>query len=245
MSAAGDPESIAVIVPALNEADSIGLVVRDISRDLVEHIIVVSNGSTDATEQVARDEGATVLTESRRGYGWACTTGIRSLKPNPPEIVVFLDGDYSDFPEEIEQVVRPILDGDADFVIGSRVLGRAEPGALLPQARVGNWFACLVIRMVSGTVFTDLGPFRAIRYRDLIEMDLQEMTFGWTVEMQIKAVRAGLRCTEVPVSYRKRVGVSKVTGTVSGTVKASLRILWLLARYAFGPRGTEGRVRAI
>jgi glycosyltransferase involved in cell wall biosynthesis len=202
--------------------------------DYVDEVIVVSNGSTDATAERATEAGATVLHESRKGYGWACSKGIEYLASDPPEVVVFLDGDYSDRPADVVRVADPVVNREADFVIGSRTLGKADRGALLPQARAGNWFACLVIRLVSGVEFTDLGPFRAIRYDDLLTMNMQEMTFGWTVEMQIKAVKLGLRCVEVPVSYRKRVGVSKVTGTIGGTVKASARILWLLGRYVFG-----------
>lgn len=209
------------------------MVVRDHPAGFASEVIVVSNGSTDATESNAAAAGATVLREPEMGYGWACMKGIDYLSTDPPDVVVFLDGDYSDHPEEIGRVAGPIISGEADFVIGSRAIGEFEPGSLLPQARVGNWFACTIIRMVSGVRFTDLGPFRAIRYDDLIAMDMQEMTFGWTVEMQIKAVRTGLRCREVPVSYRKRVGESKVTGTISGTIKASARILWLLAKYVW------------
>jgi len=233
---AGNLRRVKVIIPALNEEDSIGKVVRALPDDFVSEVIVVSNGSADATELNAAEAGATVLCEPKKGYGWACMKGIEYLEADPPDVVVFLDGDYSDHPEEVVQVAGPVVDGEADFVIGSRVGGVSEPGALLPQARVGNWFACTVIRLVSGVRFTDLGPFRAIRYEHLLAMDMQEMTFGWTVEMQIKAVRTGLRCREVPVSYRKRVGESKVTGTFSGTVRASARILWLLGKYALARR---------
>lgn len=194
-------------------------------------MIVVSNGSTDATEERARESGATVLREPRTGYGWACMKGIEYLREAPPDVVVFLDGDYADHPEEMARVAGPILRDEADLVIGSRITGQAEPGALLPQARIGNWIAGLVIYWMSGVRFTDLGPFRAIRYQDLQALAMEEMTYGWTVEMQIKAVKAGLRCREVPVSYRKRVGSSKVTGTTSGTIRASARILWLLGKY--------------
>ncbi len=227
---------IAVVIPALNEADSIGRVIGDLPTDLIGRVIVVNNGSTDATEKNATTAGAIVLRETRRGYGWACMKGIQHLLSDPPDILIFLDGDYSDHPEDAAALVAPILSNQADFVIGSRVIGDAEAGALLPQARIGNRFACAVIRWVSGVQFTDLGPFRAIRFADLLAMNMSEMTFGWTVEMQIKAVKASLRCAEVPVSYRRRVGVSKITGTISGTVKASARILLLLARYAFQPR---------
>jgi hypothetical protein len=228
-----DP-SIVVIIPAWNEAPSIGHVVSEIPMDAVRDVIVVDNGSNDDTGAVARSAGATVLREDRPGYGWACMRGISHLASDPPDIVVFMDGDYSDYPEELPSVAGPIAAGVADLVIGSRTTGNRERGALLPQALAGNLLACAVIRLVSGVRFTDLGPFRAIRYDDLLALDMQEMRYGWTVEMQIKAVKRGLRCAEVPVSYRKRVGRSKVTGTVSGTVKASVRILWVLARYVFG-----------
>lgn len=224
--------SIALIIPAQNEASSIGLVVSEIPRHMLTHLIVVDNASTDATAEVAHAAGATVLREDRPGYGWACRKGIEFMSDSPPDIVAFMDGDRSDYPVELPLVVRPIIDGKADLVIGSRTIGRRDPGALLPQALIGNRLACAIIRLVSGVRFTDLGPFRAIRYADLIEMGLEEMRYGWTVEMQIKAVKAGLRCIEVPVSYRKRIGKSKVTGTVSGTIKASARILWVLAKYA-------------
>lgn len=229
-----DRPTIAVVIPALNEASSIGRVIADLPAESLREIVVVDNGSTDRTADVARAAGATVLLENRGGYGWACSKGIEYLASNPPDIVVFLDGDYSDHPDELPAVVQPILDDLADFVIGSRMIGTRDRGALLPQAIVGNTLACGVIRWMSGVRFTDLGPFRAIRYDSLLALDLQEMRFGWTVEMQIKAVKAGLRCAEVPVSYRKRVGVSKVTGTLAGTVKASGRILWLLGRYMVG-----------
>jgi len=224
---------ISVIIPARNEASSIGLVVSDLPRDMLREVIVVDNVSEDATSHAARDAGAVVLQEDRPGYGWACRRGIEHLSSDPPDIVVFLDGDRADFAEELPSVVEPIVEGRADLVIGSRITGSSERGSLLPQAAVGNRLACAVIRLVSGVRFTDLGPFRAIRYDALVDLQMTEMRFGWTVEMQIKAVQAGLRCTEVPVSYRKRIGNSKVTGTISGTIKASARILWLLGRYVF------------
>jgi hypothetical protein len=227
---------ILVIIPAFNEARSIGQVISDLPRDLVDEIVVVNNASTDETEKNARSVGATVLRESRQGYGWACLCGIAYAVSKQPDVVVFLDGDYSDFPNEITQLVEPILEDRADFVIGSRMRGDREPGAMLPQAIFGNWLACGLIHLIWGERFTDLGPFRAIRFTDLMALGMEDKTYGWTVEMQIKAVRAGLRCAEVPVSYRKRVGVSKITGTVAGTVKASYKILWTIARYAFKPK---------
>jgi glycosyltransferase involved in cell wall biosynthesis len=230
------PMRILVIIPAFNEARSIGRVVGDIPEGLVEEVVVVNNASTDETEANARAAGATVLREPRRGYGHACLRGIAYAREKNPDVVVFLDGDYSDHPDEMTALVAPILRDEADFVIGSRMLGRREPGAMLPQALFGNRLACFLMRLLWGARFTDLGPFRAIRFSDLLALEMEDQTFGWTIEMQIKAVLAGLRTTEVPVSYRKRVGVSKITGTVSGTVKASAKILWTIAKYGVMPR---------
>ncbi len=230
---------ILVIIPAFNEARAIGRVVGDIPADLAEEIVVVNNASTDETEENARRAGATVLREERRGYGWACLRGIAYARTQQPEVVVFLDGDYSDHPDEMTQLVEPILGGEADFVVGSRMTGAREPGAMLPQALFGNRLACFLMRLFWGVRYTDLGPFRAIRFADLLALDMQDKTFGWTIEMQIKAALAGLRITEVPVSYRKRVGVSKITGTVSGTVKASAKILWTIARFAARSAGLK------
>lgn len=223
---------ILVIIPAFNEARAIGQVIGDIPSDLVEEVVVVNNASTDETEANARRAGATVVREDRRGYGWACLRGIAYAQTRQPDVIVFIDGDYSDHPDEMTRVVGPILHDEADFVIGSRMIGEREPGAMLPQALFGNRLACFLMRLFWGARYTDLGPFRAIRFDDLLALRMQDQTFGWTIEMQIKAVVAGLRITEVPVSYRKRVGVSKITGTISGTLKASAKILWTIARYA-------------
>ncbi|MBT8400550.1 MAG: glycosyltransferase family 2 protein [Rhodothermia bacterium] len=225
-----------VIIPAFNEGRSIGLVVGDIPEDLVQEVVVVNNGSTDETERNASEAGATVLREERRGYGWACLCGIEYAATKNPDVIVFLDGDYSDHPEEMTQLVEPIRTGHADFVVGSRMIGDREPGAMLPQALIGNRVACFLMRIIWGARYTDLGPFRAIRFQELLRLNMQDKTFGWTVEMQIKAVKVGLRYTEVPVSYRRRVGVSKITGTISGTLKASARILLLIAYYAIKRR---------
>ena len=233
---------ILVIIPAFNEARSIARVVGDIPEGLVDEVVVVNNASTDETEANARAAGATVLREERRGYGHACLRGIAYAKEQRPDIVVFLDGDYSDYPEEMTRLVAPILNDEADFVVGSRMTGDREPGAMLPQAVFGNRLACTLMRWIWGARFTDLGPFRAIRFDDLLALGMQDTTYGWTIEMQIKAVRAGLRCREVPVSYRKRVGVSKITGTVSGTLKASYKILWTIARYAVAPPPVVTRI---
>lgn len=223
---------VLVIIPAFNEARSIGLVLGDIPKDLVEEVVVVNNASTDETEANAKAAGATVLRETNRGYGFACLRGIAYARERQPDVVVFLDGDYSDHPEEMLQLLAPIQNDEADFVIGSRMIGHREPGAMLPQALFGNRLACGLMRWFWGARFTDLGPFRAIRFADLLALNMEDQTYGWTIEMQIKAVRVGLRYTEVPVSYRKRVGVSKITGTLSGTIKASYKILWTIARYA-------------
>ena len=226
-----NPEVI-VIIPAFNEARAIGRVVRDIPADRVDEIVVVNNASTDETARNARMAGATVLCEDRKGYGRACLLGIGYAREKRARIVVFLDGDYSDYPEEMPKLLDPILRNEADFVLGSRIRGQHEPGALLPQALVGNRIACLLMRLIWGAAFTDLGPFRAIRFDALEALDMRDETFGWTIEMQIKAVRAGLRYQEVPVSYRRRIGMSKVTGSVAGTVKASAKILWTIGKLA-------------
>lgn len=221
-----------VIIPAFNEARAITQVISDVP-DEVDEVVVVNNASTDETEDNAQAAGATVLTEPRQGYGFACLRGIEYAKARQPDVVVFLDGDYSDHPDEMMRLLRPIEDGKADFVVGSRIRGESEPGAMLPQAQIGNRVACTLMRWIWGAEYTDLGPFRAIRFEHLLALDMQDETYGWTIEMQIKAVEAGLRIREVPVSYRKRVGVSKITGTIAGTVKASARILWTIGRFAF------------
>ena len=223
---------IAVIIPALNEEASLPLVLADLPKDILEEIVVVDNGSTDRTPHVARDAGATVLHEQRRGYGWACLAGIEHLKTRMPDIVVFLDGDYSDHPDELPDVVQPIVTDEYDIVIGSRTKGEAEPGALLPHARFGNALATSLIKLVYGFTYSDLGPFRAVRFAALLELGMTDCTYGWTVEMQIKAIHKGLRITEVPVRYRQRIGASKVSGTLKGTIMAGYKILWTVFRYA-------------
>jgi len=225
--------SVAVIIPVFNERESLPLVVADIPRDVVGEIVVVDNGSTDDTRLVASGLPVRLVREERRGYGSACLAGISALEASPPEILVFLDGDYSDHPEELPRLTEAIAAG-ADLAIGSRMLGRREPGALLPQARFGNALACLLIRLISGHRYTDLGPFRAIRWDALRSLGMEDRDFGWTVEMQLKALKKDLLVVEVPVSYRRRVGVSKITGTLAGTVAAGRKILWTIARYGFG-----------
>jgi glycosyltransferase involved in cell wall biosynthesis len=221
--------SVSVIIPAFNEEESIGKVIADIPKACVQEIVVVDNGCLDRTAEVARAAGARVVSEERKGYGSACLAGIAAL--NAPEIVVFLDGDYSDFPSEMPLLLQPILAGDAEMVIGSRIRGVHEKGALLPQARFGNALATFLIRLLFHVCYTDLGPFRAIRYERLLAMDMQDKTFGWTVEMQIKAAKMGLRVCEVPVTYRKRIGQSKITGTVKGTILAGYKIITTIFRY--------------
>lgn len=228
--------TVAVLIPALNEEKSIGRVIADIPPDVVERIVVVDNGSTDSTPEIARAAGAEVVAEAERGYGAACQRGLAHLSVDPPDVVVFLDGDYSDHPDELPDVVGPILQNEADLVIGSRTTGESEQGALLPQAIVGNALACFLIRLFWNTKYTDLGPFRAVSWPVLQDLDMQDVGYGWTVEMQIKAARRGLRITEVPVSYRKRIGQSKISGTVTGSVKAGAWILWTIGRYALSPR---------
>lgn len=224
-------QSIVVIIPMLNEEHSIGHVLADIPEALHPTVIVADNGSTDRSRAVAQQAGAIVVSEAERGYGAACLAGIAEAARHQPDIVVFLDGDYSDHPDEMTAVIEPILQGRADLVIGSRARGDHDKGALLPQARFGNWLATRLISLVWNYEFTDLGPFRAVRWKSLMAMHMRDRNFGWTVEMQIKAAILGLRCTEVPVSYRKRIGVSKVTGTINGTVKAGFKILWTIGSY--------------
>ena len=212
------PPAIAVVIPALDEEQALGKVLRDIPEG-ARQVVVVDNGSRDRTAEVARGLGAEVVAEPRRGYGQACLTGIAQL--DRPDIVVFLDGDYSDYPEEMSELVAPLLAGDADMVIGSRTLGQREKGALLPQARFGNWLSALLIRLLFGVSFTDLGPFRALRFDALQRL-----------EMQVNAAQLGLRSVEVPGRYRRRIGTSKITGTLSGTLRAGYKILWTIFRYA-------------
>jgi glycosyltransferase involved in cell wall biosynthesis len=233
------PATVDVVIPAFNEERSLPLVLGALPRPPVRRVVVADNASTDGTARVARGGGAEVVPETRRGYGSACLAGLDHLRrTGPPDIVVFVDADFSDHPEELPSLIAPILAGEADLVIGSRILGSREPGALLPQARMGNFVACWMIRLLYGHRFTDLGPFRAVSWEALERMKMADTNFGWTAEMQVKAVRLGLRCTEVPVSYRLRVGVSKITGTVSGTIRAGYKILWTVLRYSFGKKGT-------
>ena len=224
---------IIVIIPAYNEEQSVGKVIDDIPKDMVSEVIVINNNSSDKTPLIAKEHGATVLTETQRGYGYACLKGIEYTRQKnvQSDIIVFLDGDYSDYPEQLRDVVKPIIDEDMDMVIGSRNMGKAEQGALLPQQVFGNWLATSLIGLIYGIKFTDLGPFRAIKFDKLIELDMSDKTYGWTVEMQIKAAKRKYKCVEVPVDYRKRIGISKITGTVSGSFKAGYKILWTIFKY--------------
>lgn len=225
--------NIKVIIPAFNEEMSIAHVVNDIPKDWVVEVIVVSNASTDKTVEVAKAAGATVLTESTPGYGNACLKGINYLKDinRQPEVVVFMDGDYSDYPEQLPDLVKPIMENQVDLVIGSRAIGNREGGSMTFPQVFGNWLATSLMKLFYKVEFTDLGPFRAIRFDKLIELQMEDRTYGWTVEMQVKAARHKLKTTEVPVNYKKRIGVSKVSGTVKGTFLAGYKILYTIFKY--------------
>lgn len=211
------------------------MVLADIPRPPVRRIVVADNNSTDGTAEVGRRGGAVVVPAPMPGYGAACLAGLDHIRQHdPPDIIVFLDADYSDHPDELPRIVAPIIEGDVDLVIGSRILGRREQGALLPQARMGNFVACTLIRLLYGFRYTDLGPFRAVRWSSFERLGMKDTNFGWTAEMQVKALRLGMQVTEVPASYRKRVGVSKITGTVKGTIMAGYKILLTVFRYSFG-----------
>jgi len=225
---------ITVIIPVLNEQDALPYVLRDLPWELVREVIIVDNGSTDATPEVAHRAGARVIYEPRRGYGAACLAGIHAMHES--DIVVFLDGDYSDHPDELSDVMAPILNGHADMVIGSRVQGNQERGALAPQVRWGNWLAVTLIRLLYGVRYTDLGPFRAIRTPMLQSLGMRDQGYGWTVEMQVRSINAGLRVQEVPVSYRRRMGQSKISGTLRGCLSAGYAIIATIFRYAPRPR---------
>jgi glycosyltransferase involved in cell wall biosynthesis len=221
---------IDVIIPAHDEAGAIAQVINDIPKELVSEIIVVDNASKDNTREIATNAGATVVTEAVPGYGKACLRGIQYLasKSGQPDIVVFLDGDYSDFPDKMQLLIDPIYEERAELVIGSRALGDLEPGSMTVPQIFGNWLATRLIRWFFGYHFTDLGPFRAIKYDELLRLNMQDEDFGWTVEMQVKAAKQGLKCLEVPVPYRKRIGQSKISGTIRGTILAGHKILWTI-----------------
>jgi glycosyltransferase involved in cell wall biosynthesis len=226
---------ITVIIPAYNEEKSIAKVIQDIPAGLVAEVIVVDNNSGDDTFGAATRAGARVIKEPRQGYGQACLTGIALALAKPaaqkPDIIVFLDGDYSDHPEQMPVLVAPLLAGRADLVIGSRALGKRQKGAMLPQQIFGNWLATTLLRLFYGVRFTDLGPFRAIKTDHLVALQMQDRTYGWTVEMQLKAAKQKMRCVEVPVDYRKRIGFSKISGTLKGTLLAGYKIILTIFRY--------------
>ncbi len=226
-------QTVAVIIPAFNEEEAIGKVIEEVP-SWVDDVIVVDNGSTDKTARVACQHGVRVIRESRCGYGSACLAGIAAL--NSPDVVVFMDGDFSDYPQEMELLVETIIHERADMVIGSRTTGRHEPGALTPQAQFGNWFACWLLHLFWRVHYTDLGPFRAIRYSALNTLHMQDRNYGWTVEMQTKAARKGMRIMEVPVSYRRRIGKSKVSGTIKGVIGAGTKILSTIIHEAVASR---------
>ena len=222
-----------VIIPAFNEEEAVGHVVCDIPKELVREVVVVNNASSDRTRQRAEEAGATVLDQPLRGYGNACLLGIAHLrdKERPPDVVVFLDGDHSDHPEELPRLLAPIAEGQADLVIGSRALGIREPGSMTPQQVFGNRLACTLMRWLYGVRYTDLGPFRAIRWEALERLGMVDRNYGWTVEMQVKAARQRLPYAEVPVDYRRRIGFSKVSGTVKGTIMAGYKIIATILKY--------------
>jgi len=230
---------VTVVIPALNEQDALPLVLRDLPQ--VGSVIVADNGSTDRTAEVALEAGAIVVDQPRRGYGSACLAGLAEVerqigrgKP-APQVIVFVDADYSDHPEQLPELVAPIFEGRADFVLGSRIVGEREPGAMPPQSLYGNRLACWLMRLFFGAHYTDLGPFRAIRYVELCRLEMSDTNFGWTIEMQIKATKARLRTLEVPVRYRRRVGTSKISGTARGTILAGSKILYTIAKYGLSP----------
>ncbi|MDY2587325.1 glycosyltransferase family 2 protein [Winogradskyella aquimaris] len=227
---------IVVIIPAYNEEASISYVIKDIP-SIVDEIIVVSNNSTDNTEDNAKSAGATVLVEHQKGYGHACLKGMEYVASfdytELPDIVVFLDGDYSDYPEELTKIVQPIIEDNIDFVVGARVKELREPGSMTGPQIFGNWLATFLMRLFFKSTFTDLGPFRAIKYQKLLDLKMEDKTYGWTVEMQLKVLKQKLSYKEIPVHYKNRIGVSKVSGTVKGAIFAGVKILTWIFKYSF------------
>ncbi|MBW4971518.1 glycosyltransferase family 2 protein [Croceibacter atlanticus] len=225
---------IKVIIPAFNEANSIGRVIADIPKH-VNEVIVVSNNSTDKTIAIAESAGATVLEENQRGYGYACLKGLAYIKESlvKPDIIVFLDGDYSDYPEYLDAIVRPIIKCDVDLVIGARAKELREDGSMTTPQIFGNWLATRLMKLFFKSRFTDLGPFRAIKYETLLGLEMEDKTYGWTVEMQLKALKQRLAYTEVKVPYRNRIGVSKISGTLKGAIFAGVKILGWIFKYSF------------
>ncbi|RDB07160.1 glycosyltransferase family 2 protein [Runella aurantiaca] len=225
--------NIIVIIPAYNEQEAIGKVIAEIPKEWVREIVVVDNRSTDQTAARAAEAGATVVPEPLPAYGRACLRGmayVQSLKL-PPDIIVFVDGDHSDYPEQLPDLVKPILEENYDMVIGSRALGKRESGSMTPQQVFGNWLATFLMRLLYGVSYTDLGPFRAIKWDKLLALDMQDTTYGWTVEMQLKAAKHGMKTTEVPVKYRKRIGFSKISGTLKGVILAGYKIITTIFKY--------------
>jgi len=220
---------VAVIIPALNEEQSIGRVLDALPKELRAGVVVVDNGSTDRTSEIAAERGARVVREPRRGYGAACLAGIAALRE--PEAVAFLDADYSDDPSLVSALVRPVLEGKADLVIGSRMLGEREPGALPPHSLFGNWLAGMILTHLYGQPTTDLGPLRAIRYSTLQRLRMQDRGYGWTMEMQAKAARLRARTMEMAVPYRKRIGRSRITGSLRASIQAGVVILGTAFRF--------------
>ena len=225
---------ISVIIPAYNEQDAIAKVIKDIP-SFVHEIIVVSNNSTDHTVKNAKNAGATVLQEPKKGYGYACLKGMHYIKQQTtkPEIIVFLDGDYSDHPEQLPEIIAPILHQNIDFVLGARVKEYRETGAMMPQQIFGNGLATFLMKLFFNAKFTDLGPFRAIKYTSLLALEMEDKTYGWTVEMQLKVLKQKMSYVEIPVKYRNRIGVSKVSGTLKGTIFAGVKILSWIFKYSF------------
>lgn len=226
--------NIKVIIPAYNEEKAIANVIKEIPNS-VNEIIVISNNSTDNTIKVATEAGATVLSENRKGYGYACLKGMEyiSTLEIKPEIVVFLDGDYSDYPEELTKIIAPILENNIDFVVGSRVASLREKHSMTPQQIFGNWLATTLMKIFFKATFTDLGPFRAIKYEKLLALKMEDKTYGWTVEMQLKVLKQKMSYLEIPVRYKNRIGVSKVSGTVKGSVMAGVKIIGWIFKYTF------------
>ena len=226
--------TIRVIIPALNEQDAIGKVISDLPKSMIKEVIVVDNGSRDNTLEVASEANATVLKAAKKGYGSACLHGIEYVNQlvETTDILVFMDADYSDFPDQLTEVVHPILKDGYDLVIGSRNLGKKEKGSMTIPQIFGNWLATRLLKLIYGANFTDLGPFRAIKMKSLNAIDMKDVDYGWTVEMQLKAVKNNLKYTEVAVNYRNRIGVSKISGTLKGTVLAGYKIIWTILKYA-------------
>ncbi|MDN3595449.1 glycosyltransferase family 2 protein [Zunongwangia endophytica] len=225
---------IKVIIPAYNEEDSVAKVIAEIP-NLVDEVIVVSNNSTDDTEKNASAAGATVLKENRKGYGYACLKGMEHIanQNHNPDIIVFLDGDYSDYPSELTKIIAPIQQQNIDMVIGARVKKWREDGSMTFPQIFGNWLATTLMRLFFGAKFTDLGPFRAIKYQKLLQLNMQDKTYGWTVEMQLKAIKQNFSYIEIPVHYKNRIGVSKVSGTLKGAIFAGVKILGWIFKYSF------------